>query len=266
VTRGVCFISVKARNAQAAGARAVLTYNLQPGPLNATLGDPQASRIPVAAITRSAGTQLARTAGAVVELELTTSRRPSRSQNVLADTRPGAPRVLLAGAHLDSVIAGPGINDNGTGVAVLLEIARVLRAFAPQVNVRFGFWSAEELGLIGSRAYAQTLRPGSVAGYLNFDMLGSPTRAYGVYAAGPYTERWLEYFERRGLPAQRVDLAGRSDHFAFEQAGIPTGGLIAGEYACYHSACDRLGAVDTSALRDLARAAAYGIAAFAPRS
>jgi Zn-dependent M28 family amino/carboxypeptidase len=262
--RGTCFISVKARNAAAAGARALLVYSAEPGPLDATLGDPRAASIPVAALPTAAGKRLAAERSAVVKLEIVTRKRPSTSQNVIADTRPSSSRVLLVGAHLDSVVAGPGINDNGTGVAALLEIARVLRRVAPELSVRFGFWGAEEYGLIGSRAYAARAKAREIAGYLNFDMLGSPAREYGVYAAGPYTERLLEYLRGAGVRATTVDVEGRSDHYSFDQIGIPTGGVIAGFDPCYHAACDRLGRVDLEPLKTLAAAAAFGIASFAP--
>ena len=147
-------------------------FNPEPGPIDATLGDPRASTIPVVAIERSVAQSFLRSGSVVIRLEVTTRRRPSTSQNVLADTHPSARRVLLVGAHLDSVVAGPGVNDNGTGVATLLEIARVLRSEAPRLTVRFAFWGAEELGLIGSSAYARTARLDELVGYLNFDMLG----------------------------------------------------------------------------------------------
>jgi Zn-dependent M28 family amino/carboxypeptidase len=262
--RGTCFISVKGRNAAAAGARALLVYSAEPGPLDATLGDPRAASIPVAALPTAAGKRLAAEHNAVVKLEIVTRKRASTSQNVIADTRPSSRRVLLVGAHLDSVVAGPGINDNGTGVAALLEIARVLRRVAPELSVRFGFWGAEEYGLIGSRAYAAHANAREIAGYLNFDMLGSPAREYGVYAAGPYTERLLEYLRGAGVRATTVDVEGRSDHYSFDQIGIPTGGVIAGFDPCYHAACDRLGRVDLEPLNTLAAAAAFGIASFAP--
>ena len=261
--RGTCFIFVKAQNAARAGAAALVVYTTEPGPIDATLGDPNASTIPVVAIKASVASSLGR--GAILSLRVTTRKRASTSQNVLADTRPGARRVLLVGAHLDSVVAGPGINDNATGVAALLEIARRVRTVEPRLAVRFAFWGAEELGLIGSRAYAGTVPAQGLAGYLNFDMLGSRERLRGVYA-GPYAARWLRYFRQKRLRAEVVDLAGRSDHAPFQERGVPTGGLFAGGDACYHEACDRLARVDRRLFEELARAAAFGVAAFAPTS
>jgi Zn-dependent M28 family amino/carboxypeptidase len=264
--RGACFIALKARNAGAAGAIALIVFNVEPGPLDATLGLPGAAAIPVVAVEGSIAESLQAGENVAVELTVRTRTRRTTSQNVVVDARPAPRSVLLAGAHLDSVIAGPGINDNGTGVAVLLEIARSLRRLPQTPAVRLAFWGAEEFGLIGSSAYARSADLDWIAAYLNFDMLGSRTnhRVRLVYA-GPFAAPWLEYFERRGLRASSTDLSGRSDHAPFAQAGIPIGGLFAGIDRCYHARCDRLASVDFALLRELAAAAAFGVAEFAPR-
>ena len=261
-SRGSCFIYEKARNAASAGAVALVVFTPVPAPIDATLGDPNASRIPVAAIEEPVARSLIASKDPVLNLDIKTEKRRSRSQNVVADTHTSG-RVLMVGAHLDSVLMGPGINDNGTGVAALLEIARVLRLRAPNLAVRFAFWGGEEFGLIGSRAYAQTVDPQQIVGYLNFDMLGSHGGSITVYE-GPFAKRMVSYFTRRGLSAPTVDLSGRSDHFPFEQLGIPTGGLFSGDEPCYHAACDRLGNIDLRLLRNLAGGAAFAVASFAP--
>jgi Zn-dependent M28 family amino/carboxypeptidase len=263
VRRGKCLFSAKARNAARAGAVALIVFNAQAEPFDGTLGGPRAATIPVAGLDGRAGRELAASENAVVELELVTRRLRSISQNVVADARRGARSVLMVGAHLDSVRAGPGINDNATGVAAVLEIARAVKRIAPRLDVRFAFWGAEELGLIGSRAYAATLREDQVVGYLNFDVLGSPSGRNAVYR-GPYAGRFLAYFERRGLTVRTTDISGRSDHVPFARRGIPVGGLYAGDYPCYHRACDRLANVDLAVLETLTRAAAFGVASFAP--
>ena len=108
------------------------------------------------------------------------------NQNVIAQTHTGrADNVVMAGAHLDSVPAGPGINDNGSGSAALLETALKLGS-SPNVKnaVRFSFWGAEEPGLLGSQAYVDSLdfeQQLDIAMYLNFDMIGSPNTGYFVY-------------------------------------------------------------------------------------
>ncbi len=261
-SRGVCFIYEKAQNAASTGAVALVVFTTQPGPIDATLGDPNASRIPVMAIEAPVAQSLISSENAVLSLEIKTAKRRTRSQNVVADTRSSG-RVLMVGAHLDSVLAGPGINDNGTGVAALLEIARVLRLQAPTLAVRFAFWGGEEFGLIGSRAYAQSVDAQQLVGYLNFDMLGSRDGSIAVYE-GPFAKRMASYFTRRGLRAETIDLSGRSDHAPFEQLEVPTGGLFAGDEPCYHAACDRLGNVDLKLLGNLARGAAFAVASFAP--
>jgi Zn-dependent M28 family amino/carboxypeptidase len=264
VRRGACFTAQKAQIAGQLGASALVVYNTEPGPLNATLGGPGLAPIPVAAVEASAARSF-RQGQVVIELTIRAHSKRTTQKNVVADTRPGAGRVLMIGGHLDSVREGPGINDNGTGVAVVLEIARVLKRVAPQRPVRFGFWGAEEFGLFGSTAYARSANAGDIAGYLNFDMLGSDVspRVREVYA-GPYAARWLGYFQSRGLQAEIIDLGGRSDHAPFAARGIPTGGLFAGIPRCYHVACDRVSSVDFVLLRELAEAAAFGVAEFAP--
>jgi Zn-dependent M28 family amino/carboxypeptidase len=178
--------------------------------------------------------------------------RVERTHNVVAQTKTGSTHdVVMAGAHLDSVPEGPGVNDNGSGVAAVLETAVQLGS-SPQVHnaVRFAFWGAEEEGLIGSTHYVETLDAEAlkdVALYLNFDMLASPNPGYFTYdgdqSAPPSSdggvprvpegsagiERTLAaYLDGAGKKAQDTDFDGRSDYDAFTQAGVPSGGLFAG--------------------------------------
>jgi Zn-dependent M28 family amino/carboxypeptidase len=156
----------------------------------------------------------------------------------------------MVGAHLDSVREGPGINDNGSGVAAVLETAVQLGSSPPVRNaVRFGFWGAEEEGLVGSTEYIEGLdveKLKDIALYLNFDMLGSPNPGYFTYDGDQSTlppangvprvpegsagiERTLvDYLEGEGKPARDTDFNGRSDYDGFTQAGIPAGGLFSG--------------------------------------
>lgn len=264
VERGTCFFSVKAANAERAGAAGLIVFNSEEGPFDGTLGDPKASGIPVAGIARALGRELAAANDPTVEMELLTEILRATSRNATADSRRQQARVLIVGAHLDSVRNGAGINDNATGVVALLEVARALSKRSHPFSVRFAFWGAEELGLFGSGAYAATVERANVVGYLNFDILGSPSRQYGVYGDARFANRWLDYLGGRGAGATTIDIQGRSDHASFAQRGIPTAGLYAGGYACYHRACDRVAIVDFTALRELAAAAAFGVASFAP--
>ncbi|GLZ41069.1 M28 family metallopeptidase [Actinokineospora sp. NBRC 105648] len=212
--------------------------------------------------------------------------------NLIADWPGGDENsVLMAGSHLDSVAAGPGINDNGTGSAGLLEVALAVSGnqLKPAKHLRFGWWGAEELGLVGSTNYVNSLsatEKSKIKGYLNFDMTGSPNPGYFVYSAsGQPTgsidlQRVLEeHFAAIGVPTELTTVGGRSDHAAFAQAGIPIGGLFTGAEgtktaaqaqkwggtantaydACYHRACDRTTNVNATALDRNTDAVAYSI-------
>ena len=191
-----------------------------------------------------------RTGPVTVRLQVDDHEVPVRS--VIAQTKTGSTGdVVMAGAHLDSVEEGPGINDNGSGTAALLETALQLGP-SPQVHnaVRFAFWGAEERGLVGSEKYIESLNIDQlrdIALYLNFDMLASPNPGYFTYdgdqstkvprdervprvpEGSPAIERLLvAYLDSAGKTAQDTSFDGRSDYDGFTLAGIPAGGLFAG--------------------------------------
>ena len=256
VQRGTCAFGVKAELAQAAGASAVIVMNEgQPGRTDAiagTLGAPVVT-IPVVGASYAVGAELASLQGPVVHLITDTESEIRKTWNVLAETAKGnADNVVMAGAHLDSVVVGPGINDNGSGSAALLEVAEQFAKVAPKNKVRFGWWGAEELGLLGSEHYVADLvenRPADLAKiglYLNFDMVGSPNYVRFVYdgdnsrfpvgpsaAAGPKGSGAIEdlfhdYFASQNLPSEETPFSGRSDYGPFIAEGIPAGGLFTG--------------------------------------
>ncbi|MFE4668309.1 M28 family metallopeptidase [Streptomyces sp. NPDC056716] len=207
--------------------------------------------------------------------------------NLIADWPGGDPeQVVLAGAHLDSVASGPGINDNATGSAAVLETAlAVSRAgLTPTKHLRFAWWGAEELGLIGSRHYVTSLTTtdrARIDGYLNFDMIGSSNPGYFVYDDDPVIEQTFKnYFTGLGIPTEiETEGDGRSDHASFKNVGIPVGGLFTGASrlkttaqaakwggtagrafdSCYHSSCDTTAAVNDTALDRNSDAVAYAI-------
>jgi Zn-dependent M28 family amino/carboxypeptidase len=271
----------------------VMSYpQWQPGSvLRPTLIRPDGVSIPVIGATREVGLALADAAdtGASVHLKVKTSIEDKQVANVIAETRDGdASRVVMLGGHLDSALDGPGINDNGSGTMTLLEVARRLaESGTPPVKVRFALWAGEELGLYGSRDYVGRLSDadrGSIAVYLNFDMLASPNGGRMVYAdsGGPpgsdrITQLFTSYFDAVGLSHQELDLSAGSDHSGFEQAGIPVGGLFAGANSpkgsegaqrfggnaaelfdpCYHRSCDRTDNLNRQLLEEMATAVAY---------
>jgi Iap family predicted aminopeptidase len=261
--RGVCFFRDKARHAEEAGAAAVLVVDGESDePPSATLGAP-GIEIPVLSLGAAAGRSL----GPRVEVEVDAVSERRETTNVIAETTTGAEdgAVVMAGGHLDSVPAGPGINDNGSGVATLLELADALGGRAPGARVRLAFWGAEELGLIGSRRYVRELSEAErerIVAYVNLDMVGSPQPARGVYSdADPGIERLLRRLV--GARAEEENASGRSDHAPFERAGIPVGGLFTGagrpHDPCYHRACDDLSNVNVRVLVQMARATAEAV-------
>ena len=219
------------------------------------------------------------------------------TSNVIAETRDGDPdSVIVVGAHLDSVGVGPGINDNGSGSATILEIAEQLRKVKPRNKIRFIWFGAEEHGLLGSEAYVDSLPQSErdkIAAMLNFDMVGSPNFVRFVYdgdlsdseppeggappASAEIEELFLDYFESQGLETEPTAFDGRSDYGPFIFAGIPAGGLFTGaeeikteEQAaiyggtagepydpCYHLGCDDIGNLDHTALDQMSDAAAH---------
>jgi len=182
------------------------------------------------------------------------------------------PQVVIAGGHLDSVSAGPGINDNGSGTAALLETAEALGGRAPGARIRLAFWGAEELGLIGSRHYVRGLSAaerGRIAAYLNLDMVGSPRPGRGVYSdADPEIELMLRRLV--GVDAEEENAGGASDHAPFQRAGIPVGGLFTGagppHDPCYHRACDDIDNVNLRILARMTRAAAEAVERLSARN
>ncbi|WP_415924524.1 M28 family metallopeptidase [Streptomyces sp. MI02-7b] len=196
--------------------------------------------------------------------------------NLIADWPGGdTNHVIMAGSHLDSVTAGPGINDNGSGSAAVLETALAVARenLQPTKHLRFGWWGAEELGLIGSKAYVNSLSTadrGRIDGYLNFDMIASPNPGYFVYDDDTALEKvFKDWFAAKGIATEiETEGDGRSDHAPFKNAGVPVGGLFSGaDYIktasqaqkwggtsgqafdrCYHSSCDTSSNINDTAL------------------
>ncbi len=302
ISRGACTFAIKATNAYNAGAAGVIIYNNTSGVLNGTLGNTFTLDMPVTSVTQAVGQELAATPGLVMRLNIRTFRGMATTYNVLAESTAGnANNVVMIGAHLDSVNAGPGINDNGSGSAVVLEVARQMAKVKPFNKVRFALWGAEESGLVGSRYYVNNLSAAErskIALYLNFDMVGSPNHVFFIYdgddsdgvgaGPGPAGSTQIEdVFERfytdRGIPYKGTDFTGRSDYGPFIEVGIPSGGLFTGAEGiktaqeaaiwggtagqqydpCYHLACDTSNNINPYALDVNADAVAYATLQYA---
>jgi hypothetical protein len=301
VQRGTCFFGDKAHNAELAGAEAVIIFNQGDTPdreglivadaTSITLPDGTTGtithNIPVVGASFADGVALSQP-GSTAFVEVDPPERRT-DYNVIAEL-PGKneDNVVMAGAHLDSVIEGPGIQDNGSGSAALLETALMMAKLKPQNTVRFAWWAAEEIGLLGSTDYVEGLSQAErdrIALYMNYDMVGSPNYIFMVYDADESSfpapegvpipegstaieDLYESYYTLVGEPYDDTAFDGRSDYQAFIENGIPSGGLFTGAEEvkteqqeaiwggtageqfdpCYHLACDTFDNVDLHAL------------------
>jgi len=284
-------------HAQTADAAALIVSSpaYEPGSLRRpTLRTPDGIDIPAVYASGPAGAalRLAAAAGTSVHLSVRTLIEDRVTANVIAE-RPGvgagtvADEVVMVGGHLDSVLDGPGINDNGSGTMTILEMAQQLAELEPTPRtVRFAFWSAEELGLYGSRDWVGRQSDDelhAIVAYLNFDMLASSNYGRFVYAAAgiadseEITAAFEAYFDTVGLAYETLDLGGGSDHAPFDDALVPNGGLFSGATElktdaqedlfggqagesmsrCYHLACDTMNEINDTALDEMSDAAAH---------
>jgi Zn-dependent M28 family amino/carboxypeptidase len=263
--RGTCPFAQKAVNAQAAGAVGALVYNegtlgdpARNNLVTGTLGAPGVVTIPVDGLTYALGNTLRNgvlngPTGLTMRIRNDILVDIRTTWNVWAETAGGDPnRVVVVGAHLDSVTRGPGINDNGSGSATILEIAEVFAAQDrdPRNKLRFMWYGAEEFGLLGSEYYVADLSAAEqdrIMAMVNFDMVGSPNFARFVYdgdnsdfppvagqvAEGPpgsahLEDLFVDYFNAVGLSSDPTPFSGRSDYGPFIEVGIPSGGLFTG--------------------------------------
>jgi YD repeat-containing protein len=276
-----------------------------PGPRTdlfaASVGTPV--QIPAISVSFPLGQQLAQT-GTTVSITTHTDSETRPTWNVLADLDPKngskAGKTVVVGAHLDSVVEGPGINDNGSGASTILEIAEEMAdSKAPANRVRFAFWGAEESGLLGSAHYVASLSQAELAKIglnLNFDMLaslnfvrfvydgdGSATSIAGPAGSGAIEQTFNSYFASQGLATAPTAFDGRSDYGPFIAVGIPAGGLFSGAEGiktaqqaqlfggvageaydhCYHKACDTIANINDVGLDQLADGVAHATAVYA---
>lgn len=302
IERGECTFFQKAFNAQEASAVGVIVYNdaERVEAFNGTLGGPGIV-IPVVGTHRQVGQDML-AEGAEARLVVSAETTLVKTYNILAETQTGRDdRVVVVGAHLDTVAGTTAMNDNGSGSATILEIALKMAELGidPVNKVRFAFWSAEESGLIGSQYYVDQLSDRAkkdIALNLNFDMIASTNYGRFVYdgdgsdteTAGPNGSANIEnvfstYFDMAGLAYEATEFDGRSDYGPFIEAGIPAGGLFAGADDIkseaqairfggsagkafdvnYHTDEDNLENLNETALEEMSGAAAHGVITFA---
>lgn len=283
VQRGTCPFVQKASNAQGAGAAGVIIFNDGVGAdrQNAIFTDgPTDLTIPAVLASNAVGKELydARAQSPTVDFATFGEVTDRFFPQLLAETRWGDPdHVVVVGAHLDSVDAGPGINDDGSGTATILAQAQEMARHPVRRKIRFAWWGAEEQGLIGSTYYASHLsqeEADKIDVMLDYDMLASANYIRFVYdgdgstgdnpegppGSGVVERVHNDWFAYKGLQTDPTPFDGRSDYVGFTDRGIPAGGVFAGAEGvktpeqeqiyggsagswydpCYHQACDNI--------------------------
>jgi Zn-dependent M28 family amino/carboxypeptidase len=252
IFRGVCEFGMKVRLAAAHGAIGVIAYNNVAGNLNGyslqLFEDPKRPYVPTVGISQAAGQALVAQlkSGAVINVDFTSQADEIVTYNVIAQTKAGDQNnVIHIGGHSDSVAAGPGINDNGSGSMSILEIAVQMTNFTVSNAVRFSWWSAEEEGLLGATYYVSQLNQtekDKIRLFLDFDMMASPNYALQIYdgdgsaynSTGPpgsaeAEAEFTRYFDDIArLNHTEIEFDGRSDYGPFLEAGIAAGGIAGG--------------------------------------
>lgn len=253
IERGEMSFQEKVANAATAGAVAVVLYNNAPGEFQG--GMQSRSAIPAVAISREDGQRLLEllfVGEVVVTARVEVVEQPS--QNVIGE-KVGGERVIIVGGHYDTVAGAPGANDNASGTATVLALARYLAQRQPPVTLRFITFGSEEAGLVGSRAYVQALSDADkkrIIAVLNLDALGtgSPLEISG---STPFFELMQRLAERGGIALRRENRPiGGSDHLSFIQAGIPAVHIASRDLSRIHTPNDRLEFVEQGLLRDAA--------------
>lgn len=252
--------------AVADGAVGFLFRNHVPGCLPPT-GDvgaeTQPGEIPAVGVSREVGARLARHCDREkpTTLHVECRNEPMDSANVSAviGSTDGAEELLVT-AHHDAHDIADGARDNGSGCAIVLEIARLLAPLASELDipVRFVTFGAEEVGLRGSQAYTAAHETDAIRAVVNCDAIGS-TRTLGVYTHGfaGLADPFLRAGEAVGAPVTiRDELAPHSDHWPLVKQGVP--GVMAysveesADRGWGHTHGDTLDKVDRRDLRELA--------------
>jgi aminopeptidase Y len=300
IKRGTCPFSDKSALAGKAGAIAAVVYNNVEGELGGTLGTPLPEHVPTFGISSmdgaafindmSSGKQVASSAYMNSTVDAT------KTTNIIAQTKGGdQENCVMLGGHSDSVTEGPGINDDGSGTNTLLELAVQLSEFSVNNCVRFGWWSGEEEGLLGSDYYVSELSEAEnikIRVFMDYDMLASPNYAYQIYnatnALNPagseeLRDLYIAYYESHGQNYTFIPFDGRSDYDAFIKNSIPGGGIAAGAEGvkteaeaqmfggtagewydqCYHQICDTVDNLAVPAWEFNSRLVAHSVATYA---
>ncbi|RYP68554.1 hypothetical protein DL770_008419 [Monosporascus sp. CRB-9-2] len=300
ILRGSCTYGVKSELAGKAGAVAAVVYNYDEGEVHGTLSSPSPDQVATFSLSGKEAQPVLKKlkqgqgvdAIAYIDAEVKTTA----TTNIIAQTMGGdQDNCVMLGGHSDSVTAGPGINDDGSGSLSLLEVATHLAGYSVNNCVRFAWWSGEEEGLLGSDYYVSVLPKEEnlkIRLFMDYDMMGSPNFAYQIYnatnAVNPVGSQelrdlYVDWYEAHGLNYTFIPFDGRSDYDGFIRNGIPGGGIATGAEGiktdaeetmfggkagdwydpCYHQICDDVGNVNLTAWEINTRLIAHSVATYA---
>lgn len=274
IKRGELYFSEKVANAYAAGAIGAVIFNNVPDNFFGTLGSPGA--IPAVSLSLEEGeTLLALMSSGPVTVRLYTDviMEYRTSRNVVA-TKPaprevGTGHTIIIGGHYDNVSVNQGANDNASGTAVMLEVARVLQDYDLNADVKFIAFGAEELGLYGSEYYVNNMSKDEIMktrAMINLDMVGvGETLTAGDMRKNDgwlvkYIKRYGSAFNQEVLSFEAED---NSDHAFFEEKGIPVCFMTWETDPYYHTVNDTLDKINTYNLEmtgKISAAAIYDLA------
>ncbi|SCV02671.1 LAME_0H03994g1_1 [Lachancea meyersii CBS 8951] len=294
IERGKCPFGQKSNLAGKHGFKAVVIYDNDPASkkgVSGTLDKPNKHTVSTIGVSFAVGQELilgiTLDPGFSLYFSMDSYVKEVKTRNIIADTKHGDPENVVAlGAHTDSVAAGPGINDDGSGTISLLTVAKHLSDFKINNKVRFAFWAAEEEGLVGSNYYVSQLSPEEnlkIRLFMDYDMMASPNYQFQVYNASNLVnprgseelrDLYIDYYTERGFNYTLIPFDGRSDYVGFIENGIPGGGIAAGAEGintdngkvldrCYHELCDDVDNLNWDAFLTNTQLIAYSVAHFA---
>lgn len=292
IKRGECPFGNKSSLAGKYGAAAAIIYDPESEEImSGTLGEPTNTTVGTLGIPASVAKSLIaqKAAGAPLKINMFIAAYVGmiKTKNIIAETIHGDhENVVALGAHSDSVEAGPGLNDDGSGTISLLNVAKQLTNFQVNNAVRFAWWAAEEEGLLGSNYYAYNLTAeenSKIRLFMDYDMMASPNFEYQVYngsnevnpaGSEELKQLYIDYYDSKGLPWVLIPFDGRSDYVGFIENDIPAGGIAAGAEGlnskngevldqCYHELCDDLTNLNWDAFLVNTQLIAHSVATYA---
>ncbi|PHH66166.1 hypothetical protein CDD81_229 [Ophiocordyceps australis] len=284
IMRGGCPIAQKVKLALKKGAIAVIIYHHvedKNGVPGGSMGIQNAGRLlPTVLIDHHTGMDLrfrmSKEMQCNVHMRVDCVTEMRKGSNLLVDTKVGSPRsIILVGAHLDTLPLSPGMNDNGSGVAAVIEMARAMREyFGFENQIRFAFWGGHFNGMAGSEYYASQLTEEELdmhKFYLDLDMLGATNPTWTVYSdtldhkAG--SRHMYKFLEINGAKPVYRRFRNSSDYVTFLRRGIPSAGLFTGAgppiYPCHGLPCDNKRNLNSYTLHEATQAAMYMVSKLA---